>query len=47
MSTPIASKLSGGARRGPWVYVVQRNWIREFLARRLRFRNPYGKLPGE
>jgi hypothetical protein len=28
----------------PWVKVVQRNWKRQYLARRLRFRNPYDQL---
>ena len=28
----------------PWVLVVQRNWRRVFLGRRLRFRNPYDAI---
>jgi len=28
----------------PWVFVVQRKWKEQFLAHRLRFRNPYNSL---
>jgi hypothetical protein len=28
----------------PWITVVQRNWRNQFLAHRLRFRNPYDAL---
>jgi hypothetical protein len=31
----------------PWVIVVQRNWKNQFLARRLKFHNPYDKFPVE
>jgi hypothetical protein len=32
----------GRCKVRPWIAVVQRNWKREFLQKRLRFRNPYG-----
>ena len=31
----------------PWISVVQRNWKKQFLANRLRFRNPYDDLKVE
>jgi hypothetical protein len=31
----------------PWILVVQRKWRDEYLAHRLRFRNPYDSLPVE
>lgn len=31
----------------PWIAVVQRNWKNQYLAHRLKFRNPYDEIPLE